>query len=257
MNNKISALIFAALCLGAAATAPARAEGLFAALKADYAVHYSADGLAALGLVAGAGGLMAHTEADDSAYRPVSAVMSESWSERSEALGDAAQLRSALPVYVLSLGLGLGAAPESGRGRVATWGGRSLRALALGGPQFLFLGRIAGGGTPADGDGQWQPFEGDDGVSGHAFFGALPLLTAARMSQDPWLRYGLFTSSALPALARVDARRHDLSQVAMGWGLAYLATATVARDDPEPRLPFEIIPLPLPDGFGVRLRTRW
>ncbi len=52
------------------------------------------------------------------------------------------------------------------------WAGRSLRALFTGGPAGLVLQYSTGAGRPREGDSDWSLFNGNNGLSGHAFIGA-------------------------------------------------------------------------------------
>ncbi len=117
------------------------------------------------------------------------------------------------------------------RSHTAEWGGRSLRAILSGGPAVLLLESGLGGSRPGERPeaSHWRPFDDWNGASGHAFIGAIPFLTAARMTDDRWLQGGLLLASLLPAWSRVNDDRHYLSQVGLGWWVAYLACDAVDR----------------------------
>jgi len=146
--------------------------------------------------------------------------------------GDAAQNRISAPLYTLTM---LAAGYEGHEDRdapVATWAARSLRANILGGPQAFVLTYALGSHRPDVGDSRWNPMNDNDGVSGHSFYGAVPFLTAARMSEQAgwpvgW-KYSFYTLSMLPAWARINGNRHYTSQAVMGWSVAWLATRTIA-----------------------------
>ena len=133
-------------------------------------------------------------------------------------------------------GLGLAAA-MCGDGPVANtvadFSFRTERAYAVGAPALLFLQNGLGGSRPGENphNSAWRPFQDDNGVSGHAFIGAVPFLTAAEMVDRPILKGGLYFCSALPAWSRVNDDMHYLSQACLGWWLAYLACRTVERTD--------------------------
>ncbi|HBC57589.1 MAG TPA: hypothetical protein DCZ03_10540, partial [Gammaproteobacteria bacterium] len=115
-------------------------------------------------------------------------------------IGDAGQLLVALPIYagayLLSENLQM-----LGTKNLGEWGNQALRAAILAAPQHLVLGMLTGAGRPTEGTSSWQPFEDNNGVSGHALYGALPLLTLAHMTHRPWLRVAYFTASTIPGLA--------------------------------------------------------
>ncbi|MBI5643982.1 MAG: hypothetical protein HY954_10975 [Deltaproteobacteria bacterium] len=112
-------------------------------------------------------------------------------------------------------------------GPAGEWGKRSLRALFLGGPAGLIVQRATGGGRPREGDSHWRPFKNNNGLSGHAFIGAVPFITAARMQENVYFKGLLYGASILPGLSRINDNEHFISQAAIGWYLAYLSAAAV------------------------------
>jgi len=146
------------------------------------------------------------------------------------------ELYITLPV-VLGLHLVLDEGTPAGE-----WADKSLRALIVGGPAGLFVQRLTGAGRPNEGGSQWRPFVDNNGLSGHAFVGAVPLLTAARMQSDPYLKALLYTLSTLPAASRVNDDRHYLSQALLGWYLAYLSVAAVDAQKPADGVSFFVVP---------------
>jgi len=154
-----------------------------------------------------------------------------------------------LPLYLGTMGLGH-LREHTGIGNtVYHWGYRSLRTFILGGLQQVILTNLIGSGRPnKNEDSKWQPFKYQTGVSGHAFYGAIPFLTAAMMSDPPLLRYGLYAFSVLPGVSRINSNRHYLSQVILGWGLAYLSARTVYNSDLERSPTFRVNVYPRSDG---------
>lgn len=73
----------------------------------------------------------------------------------------------------------------------------------------------------------WKPFDDTNGVSGHAFMGAVPFISAAKMTDDPFWKAGLYFASALPGLSRINDDDHYTSQVILGWWMAYLAANAI------------------------------
>lgn len=112
---------------------------------------------------------------------------------------------------------------------ISEWGERSLRSVVLGGPQQFLWTHLLGAHRPHDPEGsRWRLFKGKRGVSGHTYYGAIPLLNAAMMlDEHPFLKGTLYVASTLPGLARINEDKHYFSQVLSAWGLAYLATRTV------------------------------
>lgn len=106
-----------------------------------------------------------------------------------------------------------------------------IRTLLLAGPQLLLSQIILGGDRPSDTDGsRWRPFNENHGVSGHAFLGAVPFIVAAKFTRQPLLKALLYTSSAFTGFSRINDNKHYLSQVILGWWLAYLTVSTVYED---------------------------
>ena len=133
---------------------------------------------------------------------------------------------------------------------LGTWGNRSLRALLVGAPPLAGLSAVLGPARPPQGSSRWQPFRDHHGLSGHTFVGAVPFLTAALMTEDPFWRGTFVLGSFLTGWSRLNDDRHYLSQVALGWWAAYLAAASVDETE-RGRRRFRILPLCSPEGPGV------
>jgi len=115
------------------------------------------------------------------------------------------------------------------------FGGRTTRAYLVGAPPLLFMQSCLGGSRPGESvyQSRWKPFDDENGVSGHAFVGAVPFITAAKMTDRPSLKGGLYLCSALTAWSRVNDDAHYLSQACLGWWMAYLACDVVAETEYE------------------------
>lgn len=141
-----------------------------------------------------------------------------------------------LPIYVGVWGAGV-MAEDTWTGSVAAeWANRTLRALAVGAPEMGVLQLALGGARPLDGDGsRWRPMRDNNGVSGHAFVGAMPFLSAASMIDNPWLRAPFIAGSFWSAWSRMDSDSHYLSQILLGWFIAYQSTRAINRTEAEDR----------------------
>ena len=137
------------------------------------------------------------------------------------------------------------------------WGERSLRTLLVGGPPMLGLQYALGASRPDETKekSEWQPFQDNNGVSGHAFMGAIPFLSAAKMTEDSYLKAAFYTASALPGLSRITDDDHYPSQVLLGWGIAYLASSAVDNTFELPEN-VEVFPILLSDGIGIGVEIR-
>ena len=77
----------------------------------------------------------------------------------------------------------------------------------------------------------WAPFADSNAVSGHAFMGSVPFITAAQMVDRPWLKVTLYACSTFPAWSRVNDDCHYLSQSVLGWWMGYLACRAVNQTE--------------------------
>lgn len=134
---------------------------------------------------------------------------------------------------------------------VGQWSQRTLRGLFVGAPAAYAVQMLAGGGRPEEGvdSSRWQgPYQNNNSLSGHTFIGAMPLITAAMMQDDPFIKYVLYAASPLTGLSRINDDKHYLSQVAIGWYLAYLSARAVERTGPSRALSITAMPM---GGDGV------
>ena len=114
-------------------------------------------------------------------------------------------------------------------GLTGDFSARVTRAYVVGAPPMLFMQFMLGASRPNDPkhSSYWDPFQDTNSVSGHAFVGAVPFITAARMTDSLVLKSGLYACSALPGCSRINDDHHYLSQVILGWWMAYLACEAV------------------------------
>ncbi|NLE36420.1 MAG: hypothetical protein GX621_00175, partial [Pirellulaceae bacterium] len=108
---------------------------------------------------------------------------------------------------------------------------QTCRAFLVGSPPLLMLQGVTGGSRPGEEPhgSSWRFFQDDNGVSGHAFIGAVPFLTAANMTENPYLSGCFYVLSTFPTWSRIENDTHYLSQSVLGWWLAYLACRSVDR----------------------------
>ena len=151
----------------------------------------------------------------------------------------------ATPIYALITLVGRGRRQPGEARPLEEWGERCLRAILVGGPASVGLQWLTGGSRPVEGSSRWNPFRDDNGLSGHAFVGAVPFLVAARMTEHRGWKALFLLGSFFCAFSRVNDEMHYLSQAGLGWWLAYLATGSVEETD--------ILQL-LPGGVALTLR---
>lgn len=134
------------------------------------------------------------------------------------------------------------------------WGERSLRTVLVGGPPMLALQYGIGASRPDElhSASHWEPFQDANAVSGHAFMGAIPFLSAAKMTDRPLLKGALIFGSVLPGFSRFNDEDHYASQVVLGWSMAYLAASAVDDTYAQER-PYRLMPGPVGEGTGINV----
>lgn len=234
-------------------TQPGPISSLATKVADDYRQGYSAEGLLDLLPHVAVHGVLSNSSLDqeirDKWQQDMRGAQSDKLAEAFINFGDYAQNRWSIPLYTATL-LASGYTGQADQdSAVSTWAERSLRANILGGPQAWALTYAIGSHRPDPGGSGWNPWNDNDGVSGHSFYGAVPFLTAARMTENDTLRYSLYFLSTFPGLARIHDDHHYTSQAYLGWAIALNATATVAREGKDGS---QLTVLPLPDG-GIAL----
>ena len=229
-------------------------------VRSDYAEFYSRPGLARLAVGIGVGAAMANSSFDeyilhDAYSENILLAPTHEFHERfhqPKVLGDGWYTIPAFAVTALSEPI-LGDLPIASK--PAEWGQRSLRTILVGGPPLLALQYLTGASRPGESaaESNWKPFDDNNGVSGHSFMGAIPFLSAANMTDNSWLKAGLYTASMLPALSRVNDDDHYPSQVFLGWWLAYTASSAVDRSQSLTSRE-HIHVFPQPGGVGVQIK---
>jgi len=134
---------------------------------------------------------------------------------------------------------------------------RVTRGYLVGAPPMLLMQALLGGSRPGEHSvgSQWKPFDDSNAVSGHAFVGAVPFITAARMCDRPLMKATLYTFSTFTAWSRVNDDAHYLSQVCLGWWMAYLACRAVDDTEHQDRY-LSFTPLLTPEVAGVAIEYR-
>lgn len=137
---------------------------------------------------------------------------------------------------------------------------RTTRGYLVGAPTLLVGQMVLGAARPSENSpdtSHWMPFKENHGISGHAFMGAVPFMTAAQMSKTWYMKSLFYACSTLPAWSRVNDDAHYLSQVVLGWYLAYLSVRAVSLTEAG-RLPKGLTIFPVYDrntvGGGVQYK---
>ncbi len=226
----------------------------------DYRNFYSCDSLACVTAAFGAGALMANTGFDD--------TMQAAWERGVEPTGvgtffsgckDIGEGRYALAVFGAAAATGLVFEGNPAGDVVGEWGSRSLRMFVVGGPPLYVLQLATGASRPSEGVGsQWHFFNDNNGVSGHAFVGAIPFLAAADMVESPLLKGTLYVCSTFVGFSRMTDNAHYPSQVFLGWYLAWASSRAVSRTEMHfAGMEVRVVPMPTADMGGLAVEGRW
>jgi hypothetical protein len=105
----------------------------------------------------------------------------------------------------------------------------------VGAPVAGALQWTLGSSRPLEGIGsEWHPFADNNGVSAHAFVGAIPFLSAAAGVRNRAAKSALLLVSTLCGLSRINDDMHYVSQAGLGWWIAWLSASAVERTDRSP-----------------------
>ncbi|MFH1843975.1 MAG: phosphatase PAP2 family protein [bacterium] len=115
------------------------------------------------------------------------------------------------------------------------WGRRNFEAMLVGLPLLWTSQRALGSARPnADSHGpRWRPLADDKAASGHTFMAAIPWLNLAARSPQPPTRLLARLGSTVTGWSRLNDRMHYLSQIVLGYGIAWTAVDAV-QDRSEP-----------------------
>ncbi len=231
-------------------------------LWVDQRNYYSRDSLSGLGLIFGAGAIVANTDIDSQLQKHFQASVrdaaSDEWFEFLHANKELGNGLYTLPIMGSAWLAGQWLDEQPGFKTIGLWGERSLRGFVVGAPPLLLLQKATGASRPgetAQGS-DWQPFVDENGVSGHAFMSALPFITAAKLTENRWNKTWWYVASTIGPLSRVNDNAHYPSQVGLGWGMAFLAASAVQQTDTGQK-GWSLQPLTLSNATGLNFQYRW
>jgi len=120
---------------------------------------------------------------------------------------------------------------------------------------MLAMQVVTGASRPGETDhgSLWAPFQDNNGVSGHSFLGAVPFISAAKMTDNRFWKAAFYAGSTLAAFSRINDDDHYASQAMLGWWMAYVA-ATAVDDTEQGNL--TVFPLSMADGIGMGVEYR-
>ena len=227
----------------------------------DYRNFYDCDSLVCLTAAFGAGAIMANTGFD--------VTMQDAWQRGVEptSLGtffsgckDIGEGRYVLPIFGAAAATGLIFEGNPAGDVVGEWGSRSLRMFVVGAPPLYAMQWVTGASRPDEGTAgsRWHMFNDNNGVSGHAFVGALPFLAAAEMVESPLLKGTLYVCSTFVGFSRMTDNAHYPSQVFLGWYLAWASARAVSGTETRfAGMDLTIVPLPMADMGGAAVQATW
>lgn len=237
-------------------------SGLLASIWNDQLNFYSSESLLLIGVSLGAGAAIANTQLDGDIQRHLQSSLhhanSDEWLEGLHANKELGDGRYTLPIFASAWALGSILPPSQFSDGSRIWGQRTIRGFLVGAPPVLLLQRVTGSSRPGEtaNGSEWEPFRDNNGVSGHAFMGSLPFITAAKMSDSLAWKTTFYAASALAPLSRTADGAHYPSQVALGWSMAFIAaTAVHSTDNPNSR--WHIMSTATPNGSGMALEYRF
>jgi membrane-associated phospholipid phosphatase len=220
-------------------------------VRQDYQRFYSWSNLVDFGAGLGVAGVMANTSVDEEIQEWYQGDIRDTVSDNvSSNIKWTGNYKVTVPIFLGAALLGEVGGSSALISIPGKWGRTSLRALLVGEPVLLGFQRGLGASRPVEGGSEWDPFNDDNGVSGHGFVGAIPFLTAAKMSDNRLLKGLFYIGSALPAWSRVNDNQHYPSQALLGWWLAYLSVESTENTE---QRALRIAPLFLKNGGGIRL----
>ncbi|MGB8854995.1 MAG: phosphatase PAP2 family protein [Pirellulales bacterium] len=227
----------------------------------DYRNFYSCEPLVCLTGAFGAGALMANTGFDvtmqDAWQSGVAPTSLGTFFSDCKFLGEGMYL---LPVASAAAVTGMAFEGAPVGDFIGEWGSRSLRMFVVGAPPLYVLQWATGASRPDESPAgsKWKAFQDSNGVSGHAFIGAVPFLAAADMVESPLLKGTLYVCSTFTGFSRMTDNAHFPSQVFLGWYLAWASARAVnATEMHFADMEVRVVPLPMADLGGMAIEARW
>ncbi|MGD9592727.1 MAG: hypothetical protein AB7V32_09425 [Candidatus Berkiella sp.] len=161
-----------------------------------------------------------------------------------------------VPIYLSTLWISNKAFNLAPQSELGLWANHSLRTLIVGVPEQALFTHLLGSGRPESNEHNWDWFKYHRAVSGHAFYGAIPIINAAKQVEGPWLKGSLYVLSTLPGIARINSDKHYLSQVWLGWWLAFRASEAVWQDKVRKKPQITLQMLPIENGIYLGLAKK-
>lgn len=225
----------------------------------DYKNFYSNDSLLDLGLVFAGGAALAHSNVDKEFrtfyQHDLRSDFTDGIAHNAKFFGEKTIM---FPLTVLAYSLPY-FTPIEHESSYTKWIRNTARGYVLGMPIMLAMQKVTGASRPVDEQdyhSDWNPFKDKNGVSGHSFGGAIPFLSAALMyDEGTWQRNSLIYASTLTGWSRVNDDDHYLSQIILGWYLAYKSTMSVSETNSKFDEKDTITYLPYVNGDAIGMQV--
>jgi hypothetical protein len=225
----------------------------------DYRNYYSWDNLGMLAVGFGAGAVVANTDWDENIHTWYQdKIRSHSSDEAAHVMKYFGEGGYEATIMITAWMMGNMFNDTRWGDCVSEWGARGMRTIIVGAPPMLLMQYVIGASRPLEtsADSSWKPFNDNNGVSGHAFMGAVPLITAAKMSDNWFAKAGFYTLSTFPGWTRINDDAHFTSQVFLGWWMAYWAATAVDWTEHDSH-DWHIMPLPMENGAGMAITFQY
>jgi hypothetical protein len=220
-------------------------------ISQDYRCFYSKEILKRLAIGIGLAGGLANTPIDEEIQGYVQDTLRNTATDKvSESVKPFGEGAITIPLYAGVALFGEFTKDSKLGSTIGKWGKSSLRTILVGAPPMLFLQRATGASRPKEDGSRWMPFNDTNGVSGHSFMGAVPFLTAAKGTDNLYVKCSLYLGSMLCGLSRINDNSHYTSQAALGWWVAYLAASCGGRTEKEGKR-LIVVPASIKDGMGA------
>lgn len=236
-------------------------ESFWQNIKNDYDEFYSSDRFMRMGLVFAGGAVLAHTDADQDFQNEFqNDIRSGSTDDFSEIVKSFGEGKYLIPLSLISAGIDSYLNDGQQRTGLGKWGEITARSYFVAAPALLATQRLTGASRPSEPSYQsdWESFNDSNGVSGHAFIGAVPFITIAYMNQDnAFIKFAAYFASTFTALSRINDDQHYLSQAILGWYLGWESVDAVHSVESGIKQIILVQPLAGYDSFGLQLLYKW
>lgn len=226
------------------------------AMQKDYQSFYAPKRLQRLAIGFGVGGVVANTQLDNNFQNwyqhNIRSNNTDAFSKVTKTFGEG---KIMIPVALLSATINY-IEPKSS---IGVWGVYTSRAYLIGAPAVLLMQVATGASRPDESShgSKWHPFNDNNGVSGHAFVGAVPFLTLAHLyEKNKPIKYVAYLASFATAWSRINDNAHYLSQASLGWYMAYESVDAVFDAD-RPKEKVSVYPIAGYKSMGISVQMHW